>query len=306
MSLRLRLLIPFLRWVARPLLSRVQDPSLARRNFAFLSRFLPVPPLVLHLVDEGQVRLHWISSRRRRSDWVILYLHGGGYIAGSPHTHLALAARIARLTGLQVACPDYRLAPEFPAPAAFDDAVSTHADLLARGYAADHVILAGDSAGGGLALALLADLCQRGRAPAGLFAFSPWTDLAMTGASLRTNAARDPLLPVHRMKEAVAMVAGALDPRDPRVSPLYATFANPPPVLLQVGREEILLDDSRRIADSLRHAGGRVQLDVWPGCPHVWQMLDHLIPEGRAALKEVARFVAEVVRVQDLVATARR
>jgi acetyl esterase/lipase len=117
----------------------------------------------------------------------------------------------------------------------------------------------------------------------------------MTGASLATNAGRDPLLPVHRMHEAVAMVVGGLDPSDPRISPLYATFVSPPDVLIQVGQDEILLDDSRRIAEVLRRSGGQVQLDPWPGCPHVWHMLEYVLPEGRAALADVADFVGNLV-----------
>ena len=303
MSLRLRLITLALRWVVKPIVARVRDPAKSKRDFAFLCRGLRVPPYVLHLVEEGPVPLHWVSVRRRRAGWVILYLHGGAYIVGSPVTHLGLTARIAKLTGLQVASPDYRLAPVHLAPVGFSDAKVAHERLLSKGYEAGHIILAGDSAGGGMALALLADLCQRGLTPAGLFAFSPWTDLALTGASLRTNADIDPLLPARRVAEVATLVLGGLDPRDPRVSPVYAGFANPPPVLLQVGRGEILRDDSRRMAEVLRHAGGRVQLDEWPGCPHVWQMLDGFLPEAQQALADVARFVAGL---QPLVATASR
>ncbi len=295
MSLKLRALTKAMRWVARPILTRVKDPERARRHFAILCRLLPIPPYVLHLVDSGPVPLHWISVKRQNADWVILYLHGGGYIAGSPLTHLGLSAGIAELTGLQIVSPDYRLAPKHQAPAAFNDVKMAHDQLLASGYASDHIILAGDSAGGGLALALLADLCKRGLTPAGLFAFSPWTDMTMTGASLKENAERDPLLPCDRMQEAVSIVLGTTDARDPRVSPIFAEFIEPPPVLLQVGQEEILLDDSRRIAACLRRAGGRVKIDEWAGCPHVWQMLEGFLPEAQAALSDVTVFVRGLV-----------
>ena len=306
MSLRLYLVTFVMRRVARPVLARFQDVAKARRIFAFLCGWLSVPPYHLHLVHHAPLPLHWISVRRRQADWVILYLHGGGYVAGSPTTHLGLAARLSRLTGLQIASPDYRLAPEHKAPAAFEDAKAAHALLLARGFAPENIILAGDSAGGGLALALLADLCQRGLTPAGLFAFSPWTDLALTGESLKTNADHDPLLPAKRMPEAVAMVIGDLDLRDPRVSPLYARFVSPPPVLIQVGQEEILLDDGCRMAAALLRAGGKVQLDIWPGCPHVWQMLDGYLPEAGEALTAVTTFVDLLVARQALVVTASR
>lgn len=306
MSLQLRLATLAMRWVARPLLAFVQDVGRARRSFAFICRWLRVAPYVLHLVDHVPMPLHWISVNRRVAGWAILYLHGGGYVAGSPMTHLGLMARLAKMTGLQVASPDYRLAPEHSAPAGFEDAKTAHAQMLSKGYAPHHIILAGDSAGGGLALALMADLCQRGLTPAGLFAFSPWTDLALTGETLKSNAGHDPLLPARRMPEAVAMVLGGFANRDPRVSPLYARFVEPPPVLIQVGQDEILLDDSRRMAELLRQAGAKVQLDEWSGCPHVWQMLDGYIPEARAALTEVATFVDKLLARQALVATASR
>ena len=296
MSLRLRLLALAVRWIARPMLQRTMlqrtgDAGRARRNFDRLAHLVRVPPYTLHLVDAGPVPLHLISVRRHRMEWVILYLHGGAYVSGSPRTHLAIMARLAKLTEMQVAAPRYRLAPEHPAPAAFDDAVTAHARLMQMGYPAGRIILGGDSAGGGLALALMADLCRRGLTPAGLFAFSPWTDFAMTGASLQTNAGRDPLLPADRMPEVVAMVLAGFEPRDPRISPLYATYRAPPPVFFQVGAEEILLDDSRRMAEVLRHAGGTVTVQEWPDCPHVWQMLDGYLPEARQALIQTADFI---------------
>lgn len=300
MSLRLRALVFAARYLARPVLARTRQPEQARRDFNLVSRLLRVPPFLLHLVDPGPVPLHWVSVRRRSTDWVILYFHGGGYVAGSPVTHIGLAGRIAKLTCLPVAAPDYRLAPEHPAPAAFEDALAAHAALLARGYAADRIVLGGDSAGGGLALALLADLCGRGLAPAGAFVFSPWTDLTMTAESLHSNAAADPLLPVARMADLVAMVLGPLDARDPRISPLFARFDQPPSVFLQVGSTEILRDDSLRMAEVLRQAGGVVELAVWPGCPHVWHLLDGYVPEARAALVDAAGFVGRLVEVSSL------
>ena len=295
MSFRLRLLNLGLRWFARPGLAKADDPVASRVGFLRVARLFRMPPGLLHLEDPGPVPLHWVSVRRRHGDWVILYLHGGAYATGSPLTHLALMARIAKLTALQVVAPVYRLAPEYPAPAAFDDAVAAHVMLIAKGYRPDRIILAGDSAGGGLALALLADLGGRGLHPAGLFAFSPWTDLALTGESLLRNAVRDVFIPAERMQVTVDLVRGALPADDPRLSPLYARFDCPPPVMMQVGTTEILLDDSRRMAEVLRRAGAEVVLGEWPDCPHVWQMTDGYVPEARAALLEVAGFVARLV-----------
>ena len=290
MSLRLAILNFGLRWIARPMLNRAFDPARSRRRFALVAKGFRRPPFVLHLPGV----LHRVTARLRSDAQVILYFHGGAYLTGSPRTHSGLAGRLARLTGLAIFLPEYRLAPENPAPAAFEDAVAAHASLMAKGYAAHQIILAGDSAGGGLALALLSHLCRTGLTPAALIAFSPWTDLTLTGESLRTLAHQEALLPPERLQEAVDMVRGDLPATDPRISPLYAVFLNPPPVFLQVGSTEILLDDSRRMAEALRRAGGQVTRQVWPDCPHVWQILDGWLPESRIALQEVARFVADL------------
>lgn len=291
MSLRRAWLSLALRVLVRPNLATTMTPARARLSFRRVARFFRVPPYLLHLERDGGPPLHWFSVGRAACDGVILYFHGGAYVAGGPETHAGLAGRLAKLSALPVVAPQYRLAPEHPAPAAFEDARAAHAALLGKGYAPGQIILAGDSAGGGLALALLADLCQRGLRPAGLVAMSPWTDLGLTGASLVSNAATDSLLPARRMAEAAAMVLDGLTPEDPRLSPLYAGFVAPPPVLIQVGTGEILLDDSRRMAVHLRAAGGAVSLSEWPDCPHVWQIFDGYLPEARAALTELAAFI---------------
>lgn len=302
MSRRLRLLIFLMRALVRPRLVRTLTPQAARRDLDFAGRHIfRAPPFLLHLTGPA---FDHISVGPLREDRVILYLHGGAYVAGSPTSHAPLLGRISRLSGLAVAAVRYPLAPEHPAPAQFDAAVAAHAALLECGHAPGQIILGGDSAGGGVALALLADLCRRGKHPAGLFAFSPWTDLAMTGASLVENAAADPVLPVQRMQEIVAQLQGALSVTDPRLSPLYAAFDRPPPVFLQVGSTEILRDDSRRMAQVLESAGGRVTLQEWPAAPHVWQMLDGHVPEARAALVELAGFLHGLSPEADSVANA--
>jgi acetyl esterase/lipase len=225
------------------------------------------------------------ADRRR----IVLFLHGGAYFAGSAATHLGLAARLARLARVEVALPDYRLLQEAPFPAAFDDACAAWDHLRACGYPPEGIVLAGDSAGGGLALALLARVLAQGERPAGLVAFSPWTDLSLSGRTL--GSAGEVLLPVGRMREAAGAYLGGADPRDPRASPLFAAFPGAPPVLIQVGGGEALADDSERMAARLREAGAEVVLQVWEGCPHVWQMFDGWVPEARAALIEAAGFI---------------
>ena len=284
MSLRLRLLNLLLRFTARPTMARARDPQAERRKFASGARFFHRPAYLAFLDGD----LPRVTCCPRRDDLAILYFHGGAYITGGPETHLTITGRLARLTGLPVFAARYPLAPEDPAPAAFDAALAAHARLL-RLYRPDQIILGGDSAGGGLALALLAHLCQTGQNPAGLFAFSPWTDLTLSGNSLKTNAESDVILPAHRVAEAVGLVKGALRPEDPRISPLFADFPDPPPVLIQVGTTEVLRDDGRRMAAAL---GAR--LTEWPDCPHVWQMFDGYLPEARAALRETADFIAHL------------
>ncbi|QCO56414.1 alpha/beta hydrolase [Pseudorhodobacter turbinis] len=290
---RLGLLTWGMRHFVKPHLARASTPAHIRAEFTRAAGLFRAPPFLLHLPGKGPLPLDQISVGQVSGDRVILYFHGGAYIAGSPATHAALLGRLSKLTGLRVIAPAYRLAPEHPAPAAFEDACTAHQMLLDQGYAPDQIILGGESAGGGLALALLADLCARGVPPAAVFALSPWTDLALTGESLTRNADADPLFPVARIEETAGFAAGGLDRCDPRISPLYASFVAPPPVLIQVGTSEIIYDDSRRMADVLRQAGGDVTLSEWPDVPHVWQMFDGYIPQARQALCEVADFLKQ-------------
>lgn len=288
-SLRLRLANVFSRRILRPRLARTRTPAEARADLERGTRFA-LRPWGMVLRDEGDVVR--ISVGQPDPDRVILYFHGGGYVVGSPLTHRALAGRIAALTGLEVVLPRYPLAPEHPAPAAYDAAMAAFEALLARGYAPGSIVLGGDSAGGGLALALLSRLCGTDQRPAGLFSFSAWTDLAASGASITANADRDHLFEPGRLPELVGYVtAGGIAPEDPRISPLFAAFDRPPPVLMQVACSEILFDDSRRMAERLQQAGSRVTLSELEAAPHVWQLLDGLVPEARESLVEVADFV---------------
>jgi len=281
---RARLLRAVLRLTLRPALARARDPKPTRRRFDRLAQMLFPPPRSVRVVEaENGLRLVPPGAE----EGVILYLHGGAYLTGSARSHAGLAGALALRAGAEVVLPDYRLAPEHPAPAAFEDALAAWRALRGRGRAAGQIVLGGDSAGGGLALALLAHLCQQGERPAGAFAFSPWTDLTLSGASLRENAARDQYLPAQRMAEARDMVLGGLDPADPRVSPLFARYPDPPPVLIHVGESEILRDDALRLADVLPDADIRLAGDL----PHVWPFLHAFLPEGRVTLDDTAAFI---------------
>ena len=276
---------------ARSALRKARDIPSARQHFERMARrFLQVPPGTLALQGTvGGVPGQWVENRARGIG-ILLYFHGGAYMLGSSRTHAGLAAAIAQRTGLRAFLPDYRLAPEHPFPAAFEDAVAAYDGLLTMGHAPSEIIIGGDSAGGGLALALLAHLCVEGRKPAGLFTFSPWTDLTLTGASLVTNAAREQLLPANRMTATRALILGGAKPQDasdPRLSPLHAQFPAPPPVQIHVAESEVLRDDALRMRGRLPGAEIKLAGDL----PHVWPMLHAWLPEARATLDDTARFI---------------
>ena len=282
----------------RPSLARLTEPEAARRHLERSAALVPgVPREARYLEDRvpgpgGTVPVEWVSCGRAERRRVILYLHGGAYLMGSPKTHRSITAPLARLTGMRVMVPDYRLAPEHPAPAAVEDALAAYATLLAQGYAADDIALSGESAGGGLLFALLLLAQEKGYPPPGcIAAFSPWVDLAHTGASIRENAHCEVMLPAERVNEVAAFYIGDGDPRDPIISPLYGDFVNPPPAFITVGEPEILRDDSLRMADRLREAGGEVEMHRTPDVPHAWQFFGPHLPEARSSMESAAAFI---------------
>jgi epsilon-lactone hydrolase len=252
-------------------------------------------------VDERVgVRGEWLEpSGADASAGVIFYLHGGGYVAGSAATQRPVTAALARLTASRVFSLDYRLAPEHRYPAALDDACAAYEWLLAQeGVDAHAVSVAGDSAGGGLTLGFLLRVRDAGLAPpACAVCFSPWTDLAGVGASVRANDGRCAMFHTENIEEfAAAYLPAGASPRDPYASPAHAAdLRGLPPLLLQVGSTELLLDDSRIIHDKIRAAGGASRLEIYEDLPHGWQMLDGLVPEARAALRQAASFIREHV-----------
>ncbi len=295
-SRRLRLLNRVMARVVRPRMARTMDPAAGAAEFArFAAVGLRRPGGLSVLPAVGApVKAWWIAAGPVRRGPVILYLHGGAYFSGAAATHAGMAGRLSRLAGVEVLAPDYRLLQEAPFPAAFDDALAVW-DWLRRGRDPGEIVIAGDSAGGGLALAVLAAVLARGERPAGCLVFSPWTDLTLSGGSIAT--AGEVMLPVERMGEVAAQYLNGAEARDPRASPLFGAYPDAPPVLIQVGGDEALRDDSVRMAAVI---GDAAVLEVWEGCPHVWQILDGIVPEARAALRGAARFV------QTSLASARR
>jgi len=283
-SLRLRLLTAAMRYVVKPKLRRTATPEHAKRSFERYAPILFSKPKGMQVEAVGG--LTRISVGDVAADRAILYLHGGAFVAGSASSYGAMAARLSKRARVPVFVVEYPLVQDAPFPAAPDAVLAAWNGMLATGYDPSRIVIAGDSAGGNLAFVLLSDVLGVGQKPAGLLAFSPWTDLSLSGETLATHAERDPLLPVGRIQEAVDLYLAGARPDDPRASPLFARFSDPPPVLIQVGADEILLSDSRRMAEIV---GARIS--VWDHVPHVWQIFDGRLPEANRAMRDAAKFV---------------
>jgi monoterpene epsilon-lactone hydrolase len=228
-----------------------------------------------------------------RDDRRLLYFHGGGYVLGSPDGHRGVTAELGRAAGVPVVTPRYRLAPEHPFPAAVDDALAAYRALLAGGLVAKSIVVGGDSAGGGLALAMLVAARDAGLPlPAAVLAISPWVDLGCAGASMETKRAEDPMIGREGLLAMARHYLQATPADHPLASPLGADLAGLPPLLIQVGSAEVLLDDATRLAARAGAAGVAVRLDVWPDMPHVWHLMQAALREGRAAIREAGRWLA--------------
>lgn len=254
------------------------------------------PDVKVEPVDAGGVPGFWFTPPAAAVGRAILYLHGGGYVMGSVATHRSLISRLARATGVRCLGLDYRLAPEHPFPAAIEDVRGALRWLAAQGIPAARVVLAGDSAGGGLVLGSLVALRDAGEPlPVAAIALSPLADLELSGESARGQV-DDPMVPIDGTRVmAAAYLAGGGDPRDPRASPIHADYHGFPPLLLEVGTREILLDDTRRVALRARKAGVAVDVFVGEGLTHVWQLHPQL-PEAAASVERMAAFVARHLR----------
>lgn len=238
----------------------------------------------------GSVPGEWVEGPKS-GELVLLYLHGGGYFGCSAVTHRPITVNFA-LQGFRVYAPDYRLAPENPFPAAVDDAVAVYRALLNAGHEPQHILVSGESAGGGLTLSLILSLRAANiPLPASAALFSPWTDLAATGDSIRTNSKRCSMFIGTDIAPSARYYLGDTDPRNPLASPLYADLTGLPPLLIHVGADEVLRDDSTRLAERVRAAGVHVELKIWPVVPHAWQLAPHMIPEGSASLREAGKFL---------------
>jgi epsilon-lactone hydrolase len=271
-----------------------------RAQYDRAERVFPVPPdvgvktVTIKPAQGLEIAAEWLEPPAAREGAALLYLHGGGYVIGSPRSHRHLAASLARAAGAATLLPDYRLAPEHPFPAAVEDAVAAYRWLLEHGAQPGRVVIAGDSAGGGLTVATLLVLRDRGLPrPAAGVCISPWVDLTCTAPSYATKAASDPIVAHEGVDMMAKAYLGATDARTPLASPLYADLTGLPPLLVQVGSEEVLLDDAVGLAERAKAAGVAATLEVWPDMIHVWHWFFPMLDEGRKAIAGIGDFVRQ-------------
>jgi acetyl esterase/lipase len=292
-SLRARLVSRYIRTVMKPKRLDLMAPA-ALRAWAESRSVLILP--------KG-ARREDVAGERVRGEWIrpaagaqrtVLYFHGGGYIFGSPRTHRALTSRLALSAGANLFAPAYRLAPEHKCPAAIEDALAAYDWLLAEGAAPSNIVIAGDSAGGGLALATLLALKERGApAPAGAVLFSPWTDLTGGGDTMTANAGSDAMFQRETIMGGAALYRGGLDAKDPRISPLYGDLHGLPPLLVFASTSELLYSDAARLVEKAKEAGVPVRFEPREGLVHVWPLFHPLMPEAREAIDIAADFIRE-------------
>ncbi len=259
-------------------------------NTAKLMR-VPKGVTVTDIVAAG-LNSKWISPSGSNLDKVILHLHGGGYVTGGADSHLMMCIPMAQTLKARLLLPEYRLAPEHPFPAAVDDAVKVYRWMLEQGHSPKDIIISGDSAGGGLSLAAILALREAGDPlPAAIVCLSPWTDLTFAGKSHITKAKSDPVLLTDVLREWAAHYRGTEKPDHPLISPIYGDFHGFPPLLIQVGSDEVLLDDAVMLAEKAKSAGVDVTLTVWDELWHVWPALGDLLPESKKAFEEIGNFI---------------
>jgi acetyl esterase/lipase len=258
--------------------------------------FKPIGPIRCEPVVAGGVPAEWVVPQGEQPSRAILFIHGGSFVAGSIASHRTLAGNVAIASKTRALLIDYRLAPEHPFPAAVEDTVAAYEWLLTQGLAPSQVVVAGDSAGGNLTLALLIHLRDRHQPmPAGAVCLCPAPDLSFSGESMGTNLKKDIMLNLSDEHKYVEAYLNGADPRAPLASPIYGDLQGLPPLLMQVGSHELLLSDVERFAEKARAAGVEVTLEVWPEMQHDWQVAAKLLPEGRQAIAHVGDFVERVL-----------
>lgn len=294
MSIRGSLLNFFLRKTIRKQFQSFDNPEDLRVDGG--APFRIPKDVMTETIDVSGVSAEWVTLPGVSNDHVMLYLHGGGYVFGSPDSHRELAWRFSKGCGVKVLVADYRLAPEHTFPAAVDDATDCYRWLLDQGYSPGKIVVAGDSAGAGLSAALMVNLKNLGLAlPQAAVLISPWVDLAVTGESITSNEESDAMLTPDGIRKFARLYLGDRDPKAPLASPLYADLSGLPPVKVIVGSGEILRSDAERLVEEIQRTGGTATLDIWPDMPHVFPMFAALVPEAKKAVFEICEFVIEAL-----------
>ncbi len=286
--------------IAAAFRARREQPTppieLRRQGFEAQMASLPLPEdfaaLLVAFTPEFGGRLCDIGSVRRN---LIIWLHGGAFVLGSSQSYLPFAARLARASGARICLPDYRLAPDHVFPAALDDVTAALEWAETQGYSMDRVAIGGDSAGANLALAAVQGWVAQGKAaPSAMWLISPYLDLTHKGESITTRAARDPFIEAAIMDPTALTYLGEASPTDPRASPLFGNMKALPPILIQIGSEEVLFDDAARLRDSIKAAGGSAVFQEWAGMIHVWPLFAHAIDEGQWAIAQGGNFLRQI------------
>jgi len=250
--------------------------------------------VVVETVTVAGQGAEWLRAPGTNTQRAILYLHGGGYVMGSPNTHRSLGGEISRAAQAAVLMVDYRLAPEAPFPAAVDDGVAAFQWLIDHGFTPQNLAIAGDSAGGGLAAATLIALRDRKLPlPKAAVCISPWSDLTCTNESYKTRAAADPMVTPDGIGNMAGVYLQGADPKTPLASPNFADWRGMPSLLIHVGRDEVLLDDSIKLHEKAKAAGVDSTLEIWDDMLHVWHAFHPMLPEGKQGIERVGRFLRE-------------
>jgi epsilon-lactone hydrolase len=276
-------------------------PELRRRTDFFASLLRTPRGVSIRKIIAGTAPAERLIPVDAPENFVLLYFHGGGFIFCSLKTHRAMVARLALAGGTRAVSVDYRLAPEHPFPAALEDCLAAYRWLLQSGISPRRIVVAGDSAGGNLALALLIALRRDGDPlPAAAVGLSPATDLTWSGESFQTKAKFDPIFPKGSSSSLSSQIDAVYvrteDPHNPLISPLYGDWRGMPPILLHVGEDEVLLNDSTRMVDRVRAAGGEATVVIWPGMWHVFQAFAPFLPEANRSINQIGKFIRDIQR----------
>lgn len=294
MSIRAALMNFVIRRTVKPQLpDKAADVKAFRERMAGAGNLTPKAPagVSFEACQVNQVSCEWVSPEQASTSAVLLYFHGGGYVMGDAVAHRNLSWRLARASGMRVLMVNYRLAPETPFPAALEDATAVFEWLLSQGYAADKIVIGGDSAGGGLVLATLLNLKNLGTdLPAAAILISPWVDLTLSGKSYIDNKATDPMLTRPALAAWAECYLSGREATAPLASPLFADLNDLPPMLVHVGSTEILNSDSERLVDKVIELGGSAALKVWPKMVHVFHLFAGRIPEADQAINELGDY----------------